>query len=90
MSNETTNHFQWCKYLINTPIKSNGFSDNNLNSCSLLDSFMIVLFSIYYLVAENIVTAIVANEIKTETDEMRKLSAAPYFEELALDLLGSI
>jgi len=89
MISEITNHFQKERYFINSPIKSNDFSDSNLNSSSDFVSFIVALFPILYLVAENIVTAMVANEIITEMDEMRKDSAAPYFDEFALDWFGS-
>lgn len=71
MIREIKNHVQKDKYLINNPIKSNDFSDNSLNSFSGLEYFIIVLFSIHYLVTLYIVIAIVTNEIKTEIDDIR-------------------
>lgn len=71
MTKETKNHFQKDKYLISSPIKSNDFSDSNLNSASGLEYFMIISFSINYRVTLYIVTAIVTNEIKTEIDDIR-------------------
>ena len=85
-TSEITNHFQKDRYLIKSTIKANDFYDSNLNSSSGFESFIFVLFSIFYLlVAVNIVTPMVANEIKTEIDDILKDSAAPYFDEFALD-----